>query len=192
THVSAYMLKLEEGTPLYKNRSKLHFPDEDAVCDFYLQTVKKLEKAGFYQYEISNFAKPGYESRHNTNYWLDGEYLGIGPSAHSFIGGKRFFYERDFSAFLSGCAVTPDGDGGDYEEYVMLRLRLAKGINAEEYEKRFGRKIPEGVWEKARQFEKSGHMKVAENSISLTAKGFLLSNYIIEEIIEQLRTSILN
>ena len=124
THISAYLLKLEEGTPLFEKKDSLPFPSEDDVCDMYLHTVDRLEKAGFIQYEISNFAKKGFESRHNTKYWKAKEYLGIGPSAHSFIDSKRFFYKRNFSAFIDGDDVIFDDLGGGEEEYVMLALRL--------------------------------------------------------------------
>ena len=87
----------------------------------YLETVSQLEKQGLLQYEISNFAKPGFESRHNSKYWELAPYLGIGKSAHSFWGGRRFYYDRDFR-------IVDDGAGGGREERILLGLRLAKGI----------------------------------------------------------------
>ena len=102
THVSAYLLKIETDTPFYKMRDRLRLPDEDTVCDLYLQACEALEASGFLQYEISNFAKPGCESRHNLKYWNDAPYAGVGPAAHAFVGGKRFFYPRDTQAFLRG------------------------------------------------------------------------------------------
>ena len=115
-HISAYMLKIEEGTEFYRLGDKLILPNEDEVCELYLYTVEELTKRGYPQYEISNFAKNGFESRHNLKYWHCEEYLGIGPSAHSFLGGKRFYFERDFDSFIKGTSPIPDGDGGDEEE----------------------------------------------------------------------------
>lgn len=90
--MSAHIFKIEEGTRFYEKRGELTLPDEDATCELYLAACEELEKRGFMQYEISNFAEPGYESRHNLKYWDCGEYLGIGPAAHSFIDGRRFFF----------------------------------------------------------------------------------------------------
>ncbi len=182
-HVSAYMLKIEQGTPLFKRQKELSFPDEDEVCEMYLHTVKTLENSGIMQYEISNFAVPGYESRHNLKYWKDEEYLGIGPSAHSFIDGKRFYYKRDIKSFIDGAEPIDDGFGGGEEEYVMLGLRLKSGINRRDFLNRFNKNMPEKYFEKANSLEKYGLTKVTDDTIRLTANGFLLSNSIIAEIL---------
>lgn len=183
-HISAYMLKIEEGTPFYKMRCTLPLPDEDEVCDLYLHTVERLKKEGFTQYEISNFAKEEYESKHNLKYWHCEEYLGVGPSAHSFIGGKRFYFERDFYAFVEAQAPVPDGDGGSEEEYIMLALRLCEGLQKQSFRERFGKDLDESIFKKARFFERQGLLSLTEERIALNEKGFLLSNYIISEILE--------
>ena len=180
THISAYILKLEEGTFFYKNRDKLNLPDEDATCDLYLQACELLENGGFYQYEISNFAKLGYESKHNLKYWNCEEYLGFGPAAHSFYNGKRFYFDREI---VENPMPQEDGAGGDFNEYLMLKLRLTKGIENEEVIKKFGHPIPDKIIKKAAFFERKGFMKTDENSISLTRQGFLISNYIISELV---------
>lgn len=90
THVSAYLLKVEQGTPFAVQHVAECCPDDDTAADLYLQAVEQLGAAGFLQYEISNFAKAGFESRHNCKYWHCEPYLGIGPSAHSCWNGKRF------------------------------------------------------------------------------------------------------
>lgn len=182
SHISAYMLKLEEGTYYYNNKEKLNLADEDTVADMYLLMGEWLGEYGFGNYEISNFAKAGYEGQHNLKYWNAEEYLGIGPSAHSFIDGKRFYYPRDIDAFRLGNEPIADGDGGSEEEYIMLRLRLADGINFSEFEKRFGKKIDDKIIDKARQFEKMGLIEMKENSFNLTRNGFLLSNTVIAEL----------
>ena len=182
-HISAYILKIEEGTPYEKLAPQLNLPGEDEACNFYLYTCEELEKADFMQYEISNFALPGYESRHNLKYWKGEEYLGLGPAAHSFIGGRRFYFERDINAFLSGCEPIPDGPGGGSDEFIMLSLRLTEGLKFEDYYKKFGTPFPEKAIEKAREYEKHGLTLVTNDGISLTKKGFLLSNSIIAELI---------
>ncbi len=184
THVSAYILKIEEGTPFFKRKESLFLPDEDATCDLYLTAVRELEKAGFGQYEISNFSKKGFESRHNLKYWRSEEYLGFGASAHSFVNGKRFYYERSVDGFISGGLPVDDGEGGNEEEYIMLALRLAEGLIFDKYKKRFGRSISAKLVEKARELEKHGLVRVGENNISLTVNGFLVSNSVICALIE--------
>lgn len=183
-HISCYMLKLEQGTPLYKNRSRYRLRSEDEYCDFYEYTEKKLKDCGFTHYEISNFCLDGFESRHNTKYWQLGEYIGIGPSAHSFFEGKRFFYPRSFEDFFEG-RICPDGIGGDPEEFVMLALRLKDGLRFDDFKKKYGFSVPNAVLKKALFFENQGIMNVSEESFSLTEKGFLLSNEIIVQLLEE-------
>lgn len=180
-HVSAYMLKLEEGTPFYKNPPRL--PDEDEVCELYLYTVQELEKRGFRQYEISNFALEGCESRHNLSYWQCGEYLGVGPSAHSFIGGERFYFPRDFEAFLKGEPPVSDGKGGDEEEYIMLSLRLRKGLSEKAFYEKFRKNIPLTLYKKAEKYVKAGLMLCDGEGLRLNERGFLLSNGIISDLL---------
>lgn len=182
-HISAYMLKLEEGTYYYNNADKLNLPDEDCTADMYTLLGDILGKNGYRNYEISNFAKPGFEGKHNLKYWNCEEYLGIGPSAHSFIGGKRFYYLRDLDSFRLGCDPVQDGDGGDENEYIMLRLRLADGISFDAFKERFGKDFPAEFIARAKDFEQHGLVEVSQSSLHLTRKGFLLSNAIISELI---------
>lgn len=179
-HISAYILKIEEGTPFAERGIKL--PDEDRVAELYLHTVRTLETLGFAQYEISNFAKPGHECRHNLKYWRCEEYLGIGAAAHSFYGGKRFCTERDIDKFIAlpvqETTVTDEAPGG-WEEFAMLRLRLAEGLSFADAEK-FGKcgelranaaKLPESI------------VKMTESGVRLTKEGFLVSNAAIGKLI---------
>lgn len=182
-HISAYMLSIEEGTVFHKRVDSLNLPDEDTVCDMYMHLSERLRNAGYEHYEISNFAKNEYRSRHNTKYWDCEEYLGIGPSAHSFIDGKRFFFERDITSFINGEKAVFDSAGGDRDEYIMLRLRLSDGIVFEDYKNRFGEVFPSETIKKALDFEKQGLMIVSVTGIALTTDGFLISNYIIGELI---------
>ncbi len=183
-HVSSYLLKIEQGTPFEKVEKLLNLPDEDECCDMYLAACEELERYGYKQYEISNFAVPGFESRHNLIYWDCREYLGIGAAAHSFFGGKRFYYPSDASAFIGGAQPISDGDGGSFEEYVMLRLRLTEGLTQASCKERFGFEIPPEMREKSTALEKNSLLVSDEKGIRLTPKGFLVSNAIIGELLD--------
>ncbi len=182
SHISAYMLKIEPGTPYSRQKNSLSLPDEDTVCDLYEYTVQRLKKSGFAQYEISNFSKPGLESRHNLKYWNCEEYLGLGPGAHSFINKNRFFYERNFDSFFADITVN-DGKGGSEDEYITMRLRLSDGISKTEFKRYFGYDIPQKYIDKAAKLEKLGYTVCTQNGFSLSVKGFLISNTIITEIL---------
>lgn len=181
-HISAYILKVEQGTPFYANKDKLCLPNDDEQAEMYLLACEKIEELGYKQYEISNFAKPGKESRHNLKYWNGDEYLGIGPAAHSFINKERFFYDRSFDEFYNGITHS-DGDGGSIEEYAMLRLRLCEGLTNKGCKEKFGCNIPPKFYKNANKFKNSDLLLSDEKGIRFTKKGFLVSNSLISEII---------
>lgn len=185
THISAYILKLEKGTPLFKAKDTLNLPDEDEVSDLYLTAVKLLKERGYNQYEISNFAKNGCESKHNLLYWQGNEYIGIGASAHGYLNGKRYFYPRDIDAFLGGVSPTFDGEGGSLEEYLMLRLRLCEGVNYNTLSQRFNISC-ENIKAKAQVLAKHRLITATEQGFSLTPIGFLVSNSVILEILNSI------
>ena len=182
-HISAYILKVEENTPYYRMRDSLDICDDDEQAEMYLYAVERLEEYGYKQYEISNFCRKGYESRHNLKYWHDEEYIGIGASAHSFIDGRRFFFGRSFEDFYS-MKIEDDGEGGGIEEYIMLAMRLSEGLRNDLFKERFGMDIPERYIYNAKRFVKAGLLYVDSTGIRLTPEGFLLSNHIISEILE--------
>ena len=184
THISSYLLKIEPNTPYGACPPDL--PDEDAAVDLYLAAFERMEHHGYRQYEISNAALPGRESRHNLTYWLSQPYLGIGPAASSCIGGKRFTYPRDTAYFLAGGDPVEDPcDGapvGSAEEYALLRLRLTDGLSAADFHTRFGTPLPAEWLTRAAQLPAS--LVVADaDGIRLTRDGFLLSNTLISRII---------
>ena len=183
-HISAYILKLEQNTLFYKKRESLNLPDEDETAEQYLYMCRYLEEKGFSHYEISNFAKPDFEGRHNLKYWNCEEYLGIGPSAHSFLSDERFYYPRDSRAFLRGEPPISDGTGGDREEYIMLRLRLKEGLVFKKYRERFNEDLPEGVKKAALPLKGAGLLNITPDGIALTDRGMLLSNSIITNLLE--------
>ena len=192
-HLSCYGLKVEEGTPLFQRREAYNLPGDDAQADMYLYTVEFLERMGYVQYEISNFARPGMESRHNLKYWHLDEYAGFGPGAHSDFGGVRYAYARDLDAYIRGVATgapmlseserIPPLDRDT--EYVMLGLRLREGLDPKEFERRFRRRFNCFVpfLEQCRQ---NGYACEEEGRWHLTPKGFLVSNQIIGGMLDAL------
>ncbi len=182
-HISTYILKLEENTVFYKNREKYDFPDDDATADLYEHCCARLENAGYEHYEISNFARKGFESRHNTAYWLLEEYIGIGSAAHSFVNGKRFYYPRSIEDFINGKSPIFDCLGGDAEEYIMLRLRLKSGLCVNETRNLYGESAVENIIKKAPFLNERGLVSFDGEHLSLTVRGMLVSNSVIAEFI---------
>ncbi len=184
THISAYLLKIEPGTPFYKKQELLDLPDEDESAEFYEFACTELKNAGYKQYEISNFAANGLISRHNTKYWLCEEYLGFGASAHGFFNAERYFYERSIEGFIENPLKTvSDGQGGSYEEAFMLGLRLSDGIDISQFEKKYSLSFSDDFYREVEKFSKAGLMQREENRIFITKKGFLVSNSIIADLI---------
>ena len=181
-HLSCYGLKLEEGTPLYRRQGELTFPDEDMQADMYLYAVEFLKQCGYEQYEISNFAKPGFASRHNLKYWLMQEYAGFGPGAHSDFGNVRYGYARDLERYLKGELVLQESETVDSDErereYLMLRLRTVQGVDPREFEYRFRQRFAP-LAALLQQCAREGLAEQDRNGWHLTAKGFLVSNRII-------------
>lgn len=188
-HFSCYGLKVEEGTPLWEYKDCANLPDDDAQADMYLFAVETLKNAGYGQYEISNFAKPGHMSRHNLKYWLGEEYIGFGPSAASDFSGMRYTNKADIHAYIEGvltngailseCEQIPMRERAG--EYVMLRLRTCLGIEESEYEKNYLmpfkplKKVLEAFAQKELCMQEEGRWV-------LTPQGYLLSNQIIGEL----------
>ncbi|MDD2955050.1 MAG: radical SAM family heme chaperone HemW [Oscillospiraceae bacterium] len=187
-HLSAYLLKIEPGTPFALRHLEALCPDEDGQAELYLFAVEELEKRGWRQYEISNFSRPGLESRHNLIYWDCREYLGLGPGAHSFIEGNRWFYPRDLSGFLalSGpeMAWEPEGPGGEFEEYAMLRLRLTEGLVLPDAAARFPGGAAQKVFDRSEPYQKAGYLRREGDRLFFSPRGFLVSNSILARILE--------
>ncbi len=187
-HLSAYLLKIEPHTPFAAVQDTLALPDEDDTADRYLLACEAAEAAGFRQYEISNFAVAGYESRHNLKYWNSEDYIGLGPAAHSFLGGRRFAFPRDLHAFLRGEAPIPEFNGtavGDASpiEYAMLRLRLTEGLREEAFTARFGTPIP-AAWRAAAAALPPQLVTCDTAGIRLSREGFLLENPLTARILK--------
>ncbi len=183
-HISSYSLTVEEGTPFHKRRDTLILPDEDTVSEMYLMMGEILSAHGYEKYEISNFAHKGYESRHNLKYWQREEYLGFGPAAHSFYGGIRFAHSRDIEGYLRGENIIESSDtvaGGEaMDEYVMLGMRLSRGIDIVEFKRLFGVDFNERYGSVFRRFSPE-YVNIDGRNCRFTDKGMLVSNYILSE-----------
>ena len=192
-HLSCYGLKVEEGTPLFVRRDTAGLPGDEEQADMYLYTVDYLHRYGYRQYEISNFARTGRESRHNLKYWLLEEYAGFGPGAHSDFGDVRYAYERDLERYIQGVKnhmpmlseserIPPLSRD---TEWVMLGLRTVRGLDPKEFEGRFRRRfscfLP--FLEQCRQ---AGYAVLTEGCWHLTPRGFLVSNQIIGGMLDAL------
>lgn len=184
-HISAYMLKIEEGTPFYKNYSKLDLPDEDTVCDMYLMTVDVLSENGYIQYEISNFAQKDYECRHNIKYWEGTSYIGFGSAAHSYVFSERYSYPKnikdyilcqDYDKYRTDIQFIDEDE--KIRERIIFGLRLKDGIDIT-YLENFNYEKNVDV------FIKNGYCKMENGRLSLTEKGMLVSNSIISDILLQ-------
>ncbi len=193
-HLSCYGLKVEEGTPLAARAAAGEpLPDDDAQADMYLWTVDRLAQAGYEQYEISNFAKPGFPSRHNLRYWQLRPYLGFGPGAHSDFGGKRYSWIRDLDGYIRG--VLEGGRLLDSEdqiapeerssEYLMLGLRTAWGVEEWEYRGRYFMDFGP-IEARLEEFAAQGWAeRTGAGRWRLTPKGFLVSNQLIGDLLER-------
>ena len=192
-HLSCYGLKVEEGTPLFARRDTAGLPGDEAQADMYLYTVEFLRAHGYEQYEVSNFAKPGFASRHNLKYWTLGEYAGFGPGAHSDFGGVRYAYEKDLEGYIRGVRshapmlaeserIPPlDRD----TEWIMLGLRTAAGLDPKVFENRFRRRFS-CFLPFLDQCVRAGYAEEADGRWHLTPRGFLVSNQIIGGMLDAL------
>ncbi|SMC56236.1 radical SAM family heme chaperone HemW [Papillibacter cinnamivorans] len=190
-HLSCYGLKIEEHTPFFAKQNELDFPDDDLQADMYLSAVETLGKQGFRQYEISNFALPDRESRHNLKYWTGGEYVGLGAAAHSDFGGSRYSYFADLKGYIKGVldgdaivaeseTLTPRERDG---EYIMLRLRTSEGISEKEYFGSFRLDFAP-LEELMKSYRDRGWADTDGRRWFFTPRGFLISNRLIGELLD--------
>jgi len=201
-HASIYMLEVDEDSRLGReliaggSRYHAHFvPDEDLTADFYLMACERLETAGVGQYEISNFARPGYESRHNLKYWTRQPYLGFGVDAHSMMPGLngdalRLSTPDSLEAYIAGGSLKSVGISSEeaLEETFFLGLRLNCGVDLRQVRATFGEDAIAQSTESIAGFVEAGLMEREEDVIRLTPRGRLLSNEVFERFISS-RTS---
>ena len=181
-HISAYLLKIEPGSA-FGRQPPAGLPDADQAAGFYLYAVERLAAAGYQQYEISSFARPSREGRHNRIYWDCGDYLGLGPAAHSCLAGKRFYYPADTAAFIAGTSSpVPDGGCGA-EDYLILQLRLASGLDLAEYRRRGGPDFTPRQRAFLAHCQQAGYLTLTPQRLTLTPLGMIVQNAILEELI---------
>jgi oxygen-independent coproporphyrinogen-3 oxidase len=193
-HISCYGLKVEEGTPLFVRKNSADLPGDDEQAEMYLYTVDCLRHYGYFQYEISNFARPGYESRHNLKYWTLGEYAGFGPGAHSDFGGVRYAYVRDLDGYIRGVLENAPMLSENERipplardtEFLMLGLRTVQGLDPQIFERRYRRRF-DCFLPFLEQCREAGYaLREDSGCWHLTPRGFLVSNRIIGEMLDVL------
>lgn len=193
-HVSAYILSVEQGTPLQFmiDNGTQKLPKEEKLLKTYQAVVNTLSEAGYIRYEVSNFAKPGFVCKHNLTYWTRNEYLGLGVSAHSYIDGVRFFNTENLQSYCECLetknkapvsSVTKLTTAEKKEEAVMLSLRTNEGLSTKAYEEEFHENFLAKHKDQLASFIKLGLLTIdREGNIKATAKGYLVLNKLILEL----------
>ena len=190
-HISSYCLSLEKGTYLFDKKGEYSFPSENEQNEMYYEMIKILERNGFKQYEISNFSKMGFESKHNLNYWNCGEYFGLGPSAHSFFEMKRwnnFSNLKKYVEFLNKnkLAIEKVKEISQREfisDKIILGLRLNNGISISEFKKKYDFDIENEYTDVLKKFFESGYLTKQNDNLELTSKALFVSNSILSEFV---------
>lgn len=191
-HISAYALIIEEGTPFYEQmrRNLLQLPSEEVDRQMYQMTKDLLRQSGYERYEISNYARPGFECRHNTGYWLRKNYLGIGLGAASCIENVRFANIADLSGYLkTDAADLPHvyaqreelSERAQMEEFMFLGLRLMRGVSAEDFQKQFSLTMESVYGEVIQKQLNQKLIKQTKTGYCLTDYGIDISNYVMAE-----------
>lgn len=195
THISTYSLIIEEGTRMYnmmQDDDKYVFPDEDTDREIYYYICDRLKEEGYHQYEISNFAKPGFESKHNIIYWKAEEYLGLGLAAHSYFNDYRFSNVIDINRYISKLRdenkVTylngkkeKQTKEDKISEFMFLGLRMLDGINTDEFKEKFGMTIDEVYGPILSEMVEDKMLEREDNIIRLTRQGIDVSNVLFAE-----------
>ena len=202
-HISLYALGLEEGTPLkdWVEQGRVAAPDDDLAADMYELATDLLAEHGYRQYEISNWSKPGYESRHNLQYWRNWPYIGVGPGAHGFAGGVRYATilspQRYIAAILSGAdkayrfprtpatvdEVEVETDAEIAETLIMSLRLIQEGVGLADFETRFGRSLHDIHGETIAKYTAHDLLEESDGRLHLTRRGRLLSNMIFRELV---------
>ena len=186
-HISAYSLIIEEGTPFFEMNEKglLKLPSEEDERQMYYMTEELLAKNGFHRYEISNYARDGYECRHNKIYWERGEYAGFGLGAASLISDIRYSNTGDMKEYLEDFSSGRENEILSLEdkmsEFMFLGLRMTKGIEISEFERQFKSDIYDIFGSEIKKHEGNGLLVEKEGRLMLTGKGFDLSNYVFAD-----------
>lgn len=191
-HLSAYNLMYEEGTPLYRalcNGSITELSEEENLEQFRM-LIESMKKAGYRHYEISNFALPGYESRHNSSYWNDTPYIGCGAAAHSYNGTEREWNIADIKEYIKGIEsgnrkfeIEHLSEEERYNDTILTRLRTAEGLPLEWMRDKFSEKLNSYMLRTIEKEIALGNLQENNGQVSLTEKGIFISDAVIRELI---------
>jgi oxygen-independent coproporphyrinogen-3 oxidase len=185
-HISAYHLIYEEGTPLFRRlkQGQIKQVDEELSVQFFETLIDTLTEAGFEHYEISNFAKPDYRSRHNSSYWNGTHYLGIGASAHSYNGcGRRWNKKLPGAQYaLNAWEEEMLDDRTAYNDFIITRLRTMEGIDADELSRLFGESQKSYCLRQAQKHIRNQTLELTDNRLYLTRKGLFISDAIMSDL----------
>lgn len=192
-HISAYGLTIEAGTPYaeWQAREPQAFASNDLEAEQYRLAIELLQNAGFEHYEISNFARPGHRCRHNVNYWRNGEYLGLGVGAASYLDGVRTVHTRDLEAYVAAAASGRRVPGESERlvgaaragEAAMLALRTGEGVELDTFRERYGLDFLSSYREAIQELEDAGMLEVTPTHVRLTPAGRFLANDVCGEFI---------
>jgi len=197
-HISSYSLIVEEGTPFYElyaegKEKENDLPEEEVDRAMYAYTKERLAQAGYERYEISNYAKPGCESRHNSSYWVGTEYLGVGLGASSLFTNARYHNETDLVTYMesveAGLDIRREIErlvlSEQMEEFMILGLRMMCGVSRAEFQKRFGKPIETVYGSALKKLERQGLLRLTGDTIALTETGIDVSNQVFVEFIPE-------
>lgn len=188
-HISAYSLIVEPGTEMERRVEcgEAHIPDDDLVNGMQRMAVQRLAEHGLARYEISNFAVPGYESRHNLTYWQDGDYLGLGSAAHSLVENERFSNPPELARYLAGkrmCERTARSLRDHREEVLMLSTRTLRGLDLARWRAEFGENFEETHARQLRKLENYGLIEIEDGFLRLTPVGLELQDSVVLELMD--------
>lgn len=197
-HISSYSLIVEDGTPFFElyavgKEKETELPDEETDRAMYAYTKERLMQAGYGRYEISNYAKPGFESRHNSSYWIGTEYIGVGLGASSLFTNARYHNETDLTTYIkeaeSGQDVRRETErldiGEQMEEFMILGLRMMQGISRQAFQNRFGKPIETVYGSALKKLEKQGLLTLTGDRVALTETGIDVSNRVFVEFVPE-------
>lgn len=192
SHISCYELTPEPGTPLFEliRKGVARKPDEDTIVSMYYNAIDRLSDSGYRHYEISNFSRPGFECRHNLNYWDRGEYLGIGAGSHSFIVDRRIRNTGDVRKYIAatGSGALPEEESVEvsceeaFREFIFLGLRKTAGLNIREFREDLGIDLPKI----SGRLIDEGLLHAESGCLRLTRRGLVVSNTVMAELLRAL------
>ena len=193
SHISMYGLQIEKGTVFASMQAagRLHLPEDETAEAMYDYMAEALPAAGYERYEISNFARPGCESRHNLSYWQDVPYLGLGAAAHSYLDGQRWKAEKDIPAYIKaaeqgGRIIEPEElrtEAVAMEEFSFLALRTAAGISREHFARRFGCTLDSMYSQAIEKLRRQGLLEDTGQAVRLTPLGMKYGNWAFAEFL---------